>query len=615
MCGIVVARDRWLRLQPGEPAANMAAAVARLRWRGPDGSGVVRLGDWWLGCARLAITQPASRQPVVTRSGRWAAVLNGAITNARELWAHFLPGVERRAAPPNDAWLPLLAVARDDLAALAALRGHHAYAVVDLAGDRLVLGQDRFGEKPLFCLRTANGDGGGLLAAASTLPALAAVGGPAPNRLTVRAGYWHHGFAAPTPARLAAGMRLVELPRRGLPCISTAGGRPVPHPGPPPTPPLPDGRSRWRPGPPAGSLRERLVASVARCLDASPPAGLLLSGGIDSSVLAAAAHELGKSLPCFQFRANGSDETERRLARAVAQHCHLAFHPVDAGPEVLDALPDLIAAVGWPLGDPSVLAMHATCRAAAAAGCRILLSGEGADELFLGYRRYRALAHLPRLPRGCRLPSDWSMTYLARWLRAATSPQPAASLLEVTPPEFRRQVLATTSPPRWRHPGGDPVLQARAADLTGYLRLDLLPKVDVASLSAGIEARCPYLEGDLADTPVSRADVGKRQLREAFANSLPIQVFRQPKRGFSLPLDRWFRAPTALLDLLAEPRSRQRAHLRPGGLATAIDRHRSGRANLGHSLYLLAAMEFFLRRHDAVDSPTRTDQSGPPRVE
>jgi len=615
MCGIVVARDRWLRQQPGEPAATMAAAVECLRWRGPDGGDVVHLGEWWLGCARLAITQPRSRQPVVARGRRWAAVLNGAITNARELWAHFLPGAERRVAPPNDAWLPLLAVARGDFAALAAMRGHHAYAVVDLAADRLVLGQDRYGEKPLFCLTKAATNGRELVAAASTLPALAAVGMPDSDQPRVRADFWHYGFSSPAPARLPAGLRLDALPRRGKPCASLGGAQPLPCEAPDPTTTRPAATPHFVPSKPAGSLRARLVASVARCLDASPRAGLLLSGGIDSSVLAAAAHELGKSLPCFQFRAHGSDGAERELARAVARHCQHAFHPVDAGPEVLDALPDLVAAVGWPLGDPSVLAVHAVSRAAAASGCRILLSGEGADELFLGYRRYRALGHLPRLLWLRRLQPGWSMTYLARYWRAATSAQPAASLLEITPPEFRRQVLTPAPPPRWRRPPGDPVLQAQAADLEGYLRLDLLPKVDAATLAAGIEARCPYLEGDLLDAPERRAYGGKRRLREAFANSLPKPVFQQPKRGFSLPLDRWFRGATLLLDLLAEPRSQQRNHLRPGGLARAIDRHRQGKCNLGHGLYLLAAMEFFLRLHDAVDSPTRTDQSRLPRVE
>ncbi|MCA8953279.1 MAG: asparagine synthetase B, partial [Planctomycetes bacterium] len=87
MCGIVGVRDDWLRQNGLAPEPAVRAAVEDLRWRGPDGGGIARIGGWWLGCARLAITQPNSRQPVVRRGGRHAAVFNGAITNARELWA------------------------------------------------------------------------------------------------------------------------------------------------------------------------------------------------------------------------------------------------------------------------------------------------------------------------------------------------------------------------------------------------------------------------------------------------------------------------------------------------------------------------------------------------
>ncbi|MBM4064014.1 MAG: hypothetical protein FJ265_23380, partial [Planctomycetes bacterium] len=279
-----------------------------------------------------------------------------------------------------------------------------------------------------------------------------------------------------------------------------------------------------------------------------------------------------------------------------AARCGLPFHPVDGGPEVLDPLGQLTALAGVPLGDPSVLAVHALARAAAAAGVRILLSGEGADELFLGYRRYRALAAMPRLSFLGRLAPSWSMRYLARWLRAAASPDPAQALLEVTPPGFRRLALARPAPAaRAARRPDDPVLAARAADLDGYLRLDLLPKVDVATMAAGIESRCPWLEGDYAGFGATRAALGKRPLCAAFAGDLPPAVRRLPKRGFALPLDRWFRGDCSLLDLLAEPRTRERGHLRRGGLAAAVDLHRRGAADLGHGLYLLAAVEFFLR--------------------
>lgn len=594
MCGIVGARHEWLLQNGLDPERAMLDAVARLRWRGPDGAGVVRIGDWWLGCARLAITQAGSRQPVVRRGGRFAGVLNGAVTNARELWADLLSGAERRAAPPNDAWLPLLAVARGARDALVRLRGHHAYAVVDAATGDIVLGQDRFGEKPLFLL-AARADGRGALHAFGSSPAaLAALGMPPLPLGNQLDDLVRFGFADPLPHRFEDHLWLAAVPRRGIPWFVA---RPAGRGDETPWRPEADATTAPPPPPQPATLRERFFASVARCVDATQPVGLLLSGGIDSSCIAAALRHARRAAPTFQFLAKGADPRERAVAREVAAHCGLPFHAVDGGPEVLDALAHLTRCAGLPLGDPSVLAVHAVARAAAATGVRILLGGEGADELFLGYRRYRALATMPHLPLLRRFAPRWSMRYAARWLRAVAAPDPARALLEVTPPAFRAAVLAGSPPKHTAQlpPAGDPVLAARAEDLDGYLRLDLLPKVDVATMAAGIESRCPWLEGDCGEFGARRAALGKAPLRREFANLLPDNVFRLPKRGFSLPLDRWFKTGNALLDVLADARTRQRDHLRPGGLALAIDRHRRGAANLGHGLYVLAAVELFLR--------------------
>ncbi|MCA8963244.1 MAG: hypothetical protein KDC48_00080 [Planctomycetes bacterium] len=556
----------------------------------------MRIGDWWLGCARLAITQRHSRQPVQRRGGRFAAVLNGAITNARELWAELLPRAERRREPPNDAWLPLLAVERGRRDLLARMRGHHAFAVVDAERDELVLGQDRFGEKPLFCVQERGRPTPVAFASVpSALRPLDVVAESPPARI---AQWFRFGFAAQLPQRVRPAARLV----------------PAPSPRSPGEPSLRE-PSRDEQSPRAMSaskasttpLRQQLQQSVARCIDTQVPVGLQLSGGLDSSCLAAclAALDAGP-LPAFQFHAAGEPDSERRIAIQVAERCGLQLHRVDGGTEVLDALPGLTAAAGVPLGDPSILAVHAVARCAAAAGVRVLLGGEGADERFAGYRRYRALQHLPHLPWLRRFAPTWSNGYVARWLRAATAPDPAIALLAVTPPAFARTVLSPDLARRrvfddaGRLPGDDgvargPAERARTADLRGYLRWDLLPKVDVATMAAGVESRCPYLEGDFAHQAPA---VGKVALRQAFAEVLPAAVMTQPKRGFALPLDRWFRSQLPWLDLLADARTRQREHLRPGGLAEVVDRHRSGRADLGHGLYLLVAHELFLRTRD-----------------
>lgn len=604
MCGIVGARHDWLLRNGLDPEPAMRRAVAEIGWRGRDGSRVVGAGPWWLGCARLAITQPDSTQPVVRRGGRHVALLNGAITNARELWARLLPRAERLVAPPNDAWLPLLGVEQQDSEALALLRGHHAYAVVDTTSGEIVFGQDRYGEKPFFCLIARDAATPELVAFASTPGALQHLGMPAWGPGRGLAAWFRRGFVDPTPHRFGTRLRLDRVPHRGAPL--SAG---------------PHGGTWWRRWQPRGeqpptprrepdTLRERLVHSVARCVDTTVPTGLLLSGGLDSSCLAVALRTLGRTAPAYQFCAAGAPQRERAAAQAVAARCGLPFRAVDAGTEVLLTLADLTRFAGQPLGDPSILAVHAVARAAAADGMRVLLGGEGADELFLGYRRYRALTLLPRLRWLARCAPGWSMRYAARWWRAVVAGDPIGALLAVTPPAFARTVLSAPLAGRRvsRDLGREPadrgtgpeglVERARLADLDGYLRCDLLPKVDVATLAAGVESRCPWLEGDLAAFGASRAALGKAPIRAAFAKDLPVQVLRLPKRGFSLPLDRWFRGELPWLDLLAEPRTRQRPHLRPGGVAAVVDRHRRGRADLGHGLYLLVAYELFLRSRE-----------------
>jgi len=592
MCGIVGVRDDWLRRRqttPDQsPEQRLEQSLQNLRWRGPNGTGIVRIGDWWLGCARLAITQPGSSQPVVRRGGGFAAVCNGAITNARELWRELLPGAEQRDAPPNDAWLPLLAVAQDRRNLLAAMRGHHAYAVVRADSNELILGQDRFGEKPLFCLQSIDAGEWQTVAFGSTPRALAPFGMPKLTLGDRTAVFLRQGFCDVTPQQFSATLRLTSLPRPG------------PR----------EGSTPRQTAAATAPLRDRFFAGVARCVDTTVPRGLFLSGGIDSSCIAAALRHLAIPVPAYQFRAAGAPATERSVAHEVAQHCGLDFRTVDGGPEVLDALPQLTRNAGLPLGDPSICAAHAVARAARADGIVVMLSGEGADELFVGYRRYRALAWLPRLRWLARVMPQWSLRYAARWLRATAAADPAASLLAVTPPAFGRLVLGNSEaitppqPPRSREDRLTGRLEgqlegllerAQRSDIDGYLRFDLLPKIDVATMAAGIESRCPWLEGDYRPTRSLRAELGKRSLRDAFAGDLPARVFRQPKRGFGLPLDTWFRGDLPWLDLLRERRTLAREHLRPGGVATAIDRHRNGAANLGHGLYLLVAHELFLR--------------------
>ena len=288
----------------------------------------------------------------------------------------------------------------------------------------------------------------------------------------------------------------------------------------------------------------------------------------------------------------------------------MVLRHVDAGAEVLRALPELTRAVGRPLGDPSVLAVHALARQASGDGISVLLSGEGADELFLGYRRHRAAHFVPRwLPR---IPglltgahNDLGMSTWARLRRAVATTEPYDSLLEVAPPAFRRAVLLGdlvdgVLPTR---PAASTLERARQVDRDYYLRHDLLPKLDTALMAAGIEGRCPFLDPEVIASPEAlavdpREILGKRGLREAFRAELPEGVLDGKKRGFGLPLDRWLREDDYLPDVLRDHRTLQRGHLHAAGLTRMLDRHRAGRSQLGHGLYLIAALELHLREVD-----------------
>ncbi len=583
MCGILGVRWSWLVAHRPDADAAFRRAADALRWRGPDGLGLAGAGDWRLACARLAISDPRSRQPVQARRSGLVGVLNGALTGARAAWEARWPGRALRQRLPNDAWLPLEWIAGGRLAVATAAHGHFAAAVVDPRDDALWLLRDPFGEKPLLVLRQA----GAVVAFASTPAALRALGIELAWPEPALAAFFRFGFG-PGPVPVTTGLELdTEL------AGAIGGSEALPAPAPVRQPVAP------------ADLRRRVIAATARCADAEVGAALALSGGLDSACLALALRTAGRPLPAFQFQAHGTPPGERQRARLAAAAAGLELHCVDGGPELLDRLPELTAGWGAPLGDPSVLAVHALARAVAGAGHRVLLSGEGADEAWFGYRRHAAvhwLRHVPRLGGPFAAVRPWRTGYGARLLRALGSAERYEELLSVTPPGFRASVLV----PELAHgslglPPGPPGLpRAAAADLR-YLRWDLLPKLDVAAMQAGVEGRSPFLDREVmtAWAPPQGHWLGKRALRAAFQDELPRAVIRGPKQGFGLPLDRWFRGELPLLDLLLSARSLTRPHLRRDGVRAAIDRHRRGEADLGHGLYLLAAWETHLRAVEA----------------
>jgi asparagine synthase (glutamine-hydrolysing) len=577
MCGILGVRRSW---QPDR--ALSLRALAALGWRGLDEQVLVDTGDWYLGVARLAISGPAESQPARCATTGRVAVFNGAVTSAAREWRE--AGVAGHGR--NDAELALRRLARGGPRALTATCGPYALAILEPDSDVLWLARDPEGEKPLYVVTL----GTRVVAFASAPAALRPLGIEVRYTAEDTARFLRYGFALPPRCadpryELHADLRGAYEARPGAALRPVAGAEAPPE-------------ALAQHG-----FAARVRAAVARCAQAEVPVGLALSGGVDSSCLAAALHLHGVHVPAYQFRARGAAGEERARAAAVAAATGHALRPVDGGPELLQALAHLTRCTGLPQGDPSVLAAHALARAARADGVRVLLCGEGADDLWLGYRRHRAAALLPA--RGCAalpVPALANGT-AARAVRALAAPAPYDALLEVTPPGFLREVLA----PEVQDgalPGaqdGAPALaRARRADRDFYLRFDLLPKCDTALMAAGVEGRCPYLDPELLAAPETRggdarALLGKRALKDAFREHLPAGVLDRKKLGFGLPLERWFRESDLLADLLRDLRTVTRPHVRARGLARMVDLQRRGRARLGHALYLIAAHELWLR--------------------
>lgn len=611
MCGIY----GKLRLDGGPADTGVArAALARLAHRGPDGEGLVARGPVVLAHRRLALVDlsPAAAQPLANERRDLWLVANGEIYDAparrREL--------ERRGhrfASGSDVEVVLHLYEELGVAALAELSGMFALALWDERTRTLLLARDRLGEKPLFVHRSTRS-----LAFASEPAALLA--DPEIPRESdpegLAAALVFHGVPAPRTA-----FRAIEKLRPGH-WLRVAESR------------IEEGRY-WRPSFAPGDLARREVVpelrralchAVATRLVADAPVGLLLSGGLDSSGVAAIASKVtgGRPIPAFTAAVASPGCDESAGAARLAARLGLAHRIVPVGPGCLDALPLLVERFGEPHADPAALALHALARGAAGE-VKAALTGDGGDELFGGYPRHRVVALLAGAgralaPLGRLLPEPRDRAGLA-WVlhRAAEAGDCRGERLSLRlhahfPPELLGALLAPETPAiepdafvaarLAELDAATPLARALADDLTGYLPDVLLAKADVAAMAAGLELRAPLLDPAvvalataLPDAAKVTACAGKIALRRALAPWLPRALRRRPKRGFSLPLAAWLRGPWRpfLHDHLGAQRARERPWRQPAAVARLLAEHDAGRADHGYRLYNLLARELWER--------------------
>jgi len=600
----------------------MADALAH---RGPDESAsfVSSDGRCAIGFQRLAVIDPpGSRQPMGLPDASLAVAFNGEIYNYPELRRQLaVNGATFRSAGDTEVLLHLYA--RHGQAMLHHLEGMFAFAIYDPHAGHLFLARDRLGQKPLWYALADD-----RIIFASEAKAL----------LRHRHVGRQINFQALTSYAVTGYIPAPHSAWRGISKLLPAHSLSVSHvPGQP--------QSYWLPGDRRATVisaditdtvRAELTRAVHARMAADVPLGALLSGGVDSAIVVALMSQAAGHVGGVQTFTAGFDDPEydeRPAARAVADHCGTDHTELQVCPDPHAMLDMIVRLYDEPFGDSSALPTFLICQAARQ-HVTVALAGDGGDEVFAGYDRYRAM-HLAETMR--------PHTYLAARIAAAVAapfashdernrlrrfirfvrglPHPFATQYlkyravfepEDLPRLFTDDLLAAVDidePARWfcdlyeQDDLASEVARAQRHDVLTYLPDDLLVKTDIASMACSLELRAPMLDHRLVDIglslPVS-AKLGRRRgkaiLARAFGDLLPPGVFARPKRGFAIPLGRWLREDLCqtMCETLLEGPLLTRGICRKEALAGLINDHLRGRDDHRHRLWALMILSRWL---------------------
>lgn len=593
--------------------------VASLAHRGPDESGAWIGADAALGIARLSIVDVAEgHQPVFTPDRSVVAVCNGEIYNYRELAAELISsGVSLRSG--SDAEVIPHLYRRYGLDFVRRLRGMFAIALWDVRQGRLVLLRDRVGKKPLVY---AN-DGERLLFASEVRALLAAGWRPEPNL-----GALDHVMAfGHVPIDGGAFQGLQSLPP-GHVGVWQGGELAL--------------RSYWSWEPqedklPTQGLGDRIEAALDEAvrirLVSERPFGSFLSGGIDSTVVTAlmTRHHSG---PVKTFSVGFADPSfdESGFARRVADYLGTDHTDAILEPDPIDMVTRIGDAYDQPFADSSAIATLLLSELAASEVV-VALSGDGGDETFGGYERYRATAALQRINPALHtagllrdpLASYADRTGRRRLGRLANELRPQASLgvryrsvMELIPGEVRSELWTVEAASQfgrgvpeaefdrvWDSTDGLGDLdRMRATDVATYLPGDLLTKVDVASMAHSLEVRSPFLDQEVMELArslpaslLTRDGQTKWILRQLAYRLVPKELVDRPKRGFGIPQAAWLRSPLRDMthDLLLDSTARQRGWFNPTVVEALLGEHDAGQ-DRGRQIWPLLMIEVWARR-------------------
>jgi asparagine synthase (glutamine-hydrolysing) len=627
MCGItgVMHFKDGVRVEP-ETLRQMCAAMVH---RGPDDEGIYIAGPVGIGMRRLSIVDLATgHQPLSNEDGTVWIVFNGEIYNHASLREKLqLRGHQYRTHSDTETIIHLYEEYGPDC--VKHLRGMFAFAIWDARRQRLFIARDRLGIKPLYYQRTSQ-----QIVFGSEIKVILACPGTARFDRAVLPEYLAFGYLSGEQTFYSGIRKLMpghwmEVDASGKVRIERYWDLPVTQ-----------GELSRPESYYVQTYREMLEQAVSSHLMSDVPLGVFLSGGVDSSAVAALMTKIRRA-PVETFSVGYAEDAYSELpyARAVAQHLNSLHHEVLVSQQdFFDSLPHLIWHEDEPIVWPSSVPLYFVARLAQQR-VKVVLTGEGADETLAGYTRYAftlknaAWDRIYRrmIPGGVRgairnsvAGSKWisatirrklSHTFLARngnsWASfyfdnffSAFGESDQAGLLtsgvlkECVAGAAYQHVLEY-----WEHSSGEMLQRLLYTDIKTYL-VELLMKQDNMSMAASIESRVPFLDHPLVEFATNIPQnlqlgglTGKRILKKAVEDLLPHSILYRPKLGFPTPWSRWLAGPQldVIRKLLLEPRSMERELFQQSALERLFVEHQSGYRDHYDRIWRLLNLELWHR--------------------
>lgn len=623
MCGICGFLDFKGRIEDSETLLGRMAEA--LRHRGPDGIGVFSDGPAGLGHTRLSIIDlEKGHQPLFNEDGSVALVCNGEIYNYKDLRRRLLKN-GHRFRTDSDSEVILHLWEEKGTACVEELRGMFGFALYDSHKKVIFGARDRFGQKPFFYH-----DQGNTFTFASEIKALLALPSIRPELNPAALDQFLFFRYIPHPDTLFKGVR--QLPPAHFFWADPAGLRITPY-----------WRNRFfesghdrNPIAHLERLKAEISDAVRSHLVSDVPVGIFLSGGIDSSLVAAlAAGSTAKPLKSFSIAFPGHRYDESRYARMASDLLGTEHHEFPYEPGHIESNIEKMARIfDQPLADPAALPLSFLSEHASR-HVKVVLTGDGGDELFAGYEKYCEAGKGNALSEWLirRFPGLFSMQDLARCatdrfhlrrLRSRTALRlwPANQCRysknawegwhrhRLYSEEFRNQLLDVLEPVKWDsidRNGTDTALKIMLdMDQNRYLPDDLLLKTDYSTMAHGLEARAPLLDHHLALTAASLPDhlladnaQTKIALRRIASELLPRELVQRRKRGFSVPIKKWFRDELKdwTTELLLNTSATVPRYFRPDAVKAVLEAHAAGRRNHTQKIFTLVVFELWHRHY------------------